>query len=87
MLPLLAMAVAGGLASDGLVLYVFTVCYFCIPMFTFYMTNYWIFIDYIQRNVVLTVIEGLDGEEEGVTIPLALGLKVSFGLSILLFAA
>jgi hypothetical protein len=79
------MAVAGGLESDGLVLNVFTVCYFCIPMFTFYMTNYWIFIDYM--NVVLHVIERLDGEQERVTIPLAWGLEVSFGLSILLFAA
>jgi ABC-type multidrug transport system fused ATPase/permease subunit len=48
LLPLMALTASVATGGQQAFQVMMTVMYFTVPMFTFYLTNYWIFIDYIK---------------------------------------
>ena len=76
LLPLMALTASVATGGQQAFRVMMTVMYFTVPMFTFYLTNYWIFIEYIKSIL----------QRHGhARIPLAWGLEASFKLSITLF--
>lgn len=69
--------VGGATKSTAITEYVFTALFAINPLFTFYLTNYLIVIDFINKLAPDDVPE--------IFIPFAFGLKGSFKLSMLTF--
>jgi hypothetical protein len=76
-IPMIVMVILGGISQSGMVLK-FTVTFFYMinPMFTFYLANLQIVVDYLVE--LATNIKKIE-------IPLAFGFKANFTLSLSMF--